>query len=414
MIQPLVRNILPADPAITIRRAKGAVLWDSTGKDYIDFSSQTLNLSLGQCHPSLSRVAIRQLKQFTFLSTRFVSEPLVKFALELVKLAPAGLSKVNLKLTNGSDANESAFKRVRKYHQKQTILACSWSHHGETSETINASGKRFENRYYIGGSGKFLFFNPPHQDFFPFAKTLQDAESTSLAQVSRLIETHPDTCAVIVEPILVNAGVYILSPWYLKRLRRLCDRYEISLIFDEIQTMGGWLGDMFAAQKYGVTPDLITLGKALSPGFPLAGVLMKEEYDVLDYGEDEFTYGGHPVSCAVALATLDILQKMSIERHVWEREKIIKQTLEQYQRTFRFIKEIRGVGLIWAIDFDLEQAPLTPSEIYQRALQNGVVLRKSRDGMGSSLVLKPPLVISKQQLRIGFERLLRALTYHED
>lgn len=409
MIQPLVKNILPANPAITIDRARGAILWDSAGKDYIDFSSQTLNVSLGQCHPRLTRAAITQLKKYTFLSTRFVSEPLTLLAHELVKLAPAGLSKVNLKLTNGSDANESAFKRVRKYHKKQIIVAFSWSHHGETSETINASGKHFENRHYIGGSEKFLFFNPPHQEFFPSAKTSEEAERASLRQLSHLIETHSDICAVIVEPILVNAGVYILSKNYLTGLRKLCDQHGISLIFDEIQTMGGWLGEIFAAKKYGVTPDLITLGKALSPGFPLSGILMKEEYDVLDYGEDEFTYGGHPVSCAVALENLRILQEMPLGRVVHEREKIIRSTLTKFKQKFSFIKEIRGDGLIWAIDFDVDRSPKTPGEIYQNALRNGVILRKSRDGAGSSLVIKPPLVISKKQLQNGLGRVFQAI-----
>ena len=176
----LTKNIIPSNKNIVIKKARGAILWDSQDKDYIDFSAQTLNLSLGQCHPKLIKAAIAQLNRYTFLSSRFVCEPFMQLAKTLVELAPEELTKVNIKLSNGSDANESAFKRVRKYHKKQTIVSLYKSHLGETSETIVASGKHFENRSYIGGCQKFEFFPPPHPDFIPSCKTIKEAEQASL------------------------------------------------------------------------------------------------------------------------------------------------------------------------------------------------------------------------------------------
>jgi len=405
----LTKNIAPSNEEIIIVKAKGLRVWDKKGKDYIDFSSQTLNLNLGQSHPLLISAAKRQLAKYSFLSSRFMSTPFLNLAKTLVRLAPKGLTKVNLKLTNGSDANESAFKRARKYHKKPTIVSFYFSHLGETSETISASGKHFKNRSYIGGSQCFAFFHPPHPDFIPSAKSIAEAERASLTELSELLEKRGDICGVIVEPIMVNAGVYVLSPSYLKSLRGLCTRCNVALIFDEVQTAFGWLGTFFAADKAGVTPDILTVGKALASGFPLAAVLMKEKYDVLEYGEDEFTYGGHPVSCAVALKNIEILEKMNLAETVLEKETFIKNLLYGLKNDYPFIKEVRGTGLIWVIDFDEKKSPRSASEIYDRAIKNGLILRKSKDGEGSALVIKPAVTVSFEELTEGFKRFRKAI-----
>lgn len=405
----LTKNIIPSANNLVIKKARGVTLWDTSGKDYIDFSAQTLNLSLGQCSPKLTKAAITQLNRYTFLSSRFVCEPFMQLAKTLIELAPEELTKVNIKFSDGSDANESAFKRVRKYHKKQTIASLYKSHLGETSETIAASGKHFDNRSYIGGSQKFVFFPPPHPDFIPSCKTIEEAEQASLLCLKKLLEKNNDICAIIVEPIMVNAGVYILSPNYLKELRTLCDKFKIGLIFDEVQTAFGWLGTFFAASKYKVTPDILTMGKAISPGFPLAAILMRSKYDVLDYGEDEFTYGGHPLSCAVALKNIEILKHIKMEKTVTEKGFLISKLLLVLKKKHQFIKEIRGEGLIWAVDFGKNISTVDIDRICKKALSNGLILRKSQDGLGSSLVIKPPLIITDSEIKKGMKRLDRSL-----
>jgi len=404
----LTKNIIPENNII-IAKARGIILWDTEGKDYIDFSAQTLNLSQGQCHPELTKTAITQLRHYTFLSSRFVCEPFLQLSKTIVNLAPKGLTKINIKLSDGSDANESAFKRVRSYHKKQTIASLYKSHLGETSETLAASGKHSKNRYYTGGSQKFVFFPPPHPDFIPSCETVKEAEKTSLLGLKNLIAENSDICGVIVEPIMVNAGVYILSPSYLNGLRALCDDYQISLIFDEIQTAFGWLGTFFAASRYKASPDILTMGKAISPGFPLAAILMRPKYDVLEYGEDEFTNGGHPLSCAVALKNIEIIKHMKIKKIVSERSALILKLLTALQKKHPFIKEIRGEGLIWGIDFGKNISPLGANQIYTRALSNGLILRKSCDGLGSSLVIKLPLTITAAEIEEGIKRLEQSL-----
>lgn len=300
---------------------------------------------------------------------------------------------------------------MRKYHKKQTIASFYGSRLGETSETINANGKHFENRQYIGGSQKFEFFPPPHSNFIPSCKTTKEAENFSLLSFQKLLEKNDDICAVIVEPIMVNAGVYLLSPSYLGRLRVLCDKHQIALIFDEIQTAFGWLGTFFAASKYKVIPDILTLGKALSPGFPLAAILMRPKYDVLNYGEDKFTYGGHPLSCAVALQNIKILEQIKMNSIVLEKSILIFKLLSEMQKKNSLIKEIRGEGLIWGIDFGTKTSFLKVEKIYKLALSNGLILRKSQDGLGSSLIMKLPLIIAEKEIREGIKRFERSLFF---
>jgi len=405
----LTKNIAPAGNIVVVR-ASGSTIWDQQGKAYLDFASQTLNLNWGHSHPEIVRAAKDQLDQFYFLSTRFVSPPLMDLAEKIVRISPNDLSTINLKLTNGSDANESAIKRARKFTGKHKIATFFHSHLGETAETICASGKHFENRKYIGGSQEFVFFKPPHPDFFGGNISFPASESRSLAEFEKLAQTN-ELAGVIVEPVMVNAGAYVLSKHYLLELRRLCDNYGISLIFDEIQTAFGWLNDFFAASIRQVVPDMITLGKALSSGFPLAGILMKPKYDVLDYCEDEFTYGGHPVSCAVALKNIHLLENAFNMNAFDKTIDILNNHLSELKNQFSQIKEVRGEGFIRAIAFDPNQCQA--NRVYETCLSKGLITRKTQDGHGSAIVIKPPLVVTEQEIGRAFDILTTVINFCE-
>lgn len=275
IISRLTKNTKPLP--IKVWKAKGVNFYDYKKKIYLDFSSQTLNLNFGQLHPKITTAVINQARKLTFLSSRFINPVLLDVAQELLEISPPDLTKINLKLVNGGDANESAFKRVRKLHNKQYIIAFQKTHLGESSETLSASAKTDK---YIGGSGKFLFVAPPFNQFFKGNSKPLDFNEYSLHEINELLEKRDDVAAIILEPVMVNAGVYGFSSYYLRRLKEMCQRYSISLIFDEVQTAFGWLGTYFAADYFGVTPDLITMGKGLAAGYPLAAILMKDEYDV--------------------------------------------------------------------------------------------------------------------------------------
>jgi acetylornithine/succinyldiaminopimelate/putrescine aminotransferase len=204
-----------------------------------------------------------------------------------------------------------------------------------------------------------------------------------------------DIAGVILEPIMVNAGAYIFTPSYLKLLRKLCNQHHLSLIFDEIQTGFGWTGAMLYSTKIKVTPDLVTLGKSLSPGFPLSAVVMKPEYDILDYGLDEFTYGAHQLSLVVSLATTTYLLENKLYLQAENKGAYLESKLHQLQQKHPHIKAIRRCGLIIGITFPNNQ---TANSIYDRCLQEGLILRKSKDNLGESLVFKPALITTKTDI----------------
>ncbi len=370
--------------------AKGLYITIEGGKTLLDFSSQTLNLNFGQRHPEvLKAIADYVKKSPTFISSRFLNSEFVSLANLLVKIGPTDLTTVNLKLSNGSDANESAFKRVRTFRKKKFIISYRFSHLGETSETIQASGGSL-NKIYIGGSTDFIFINP---QFMTCKHDLSRPCSLKcLSHIQKLFQSRKDIAGIILEPVMVNAGGYEFTRSYLSLLRQLCDRHDVSLIFDEVQTAFGWMGYYFAAQRYSVTPDVLTLGKGLAAGLPLAGILMKSEYDVLDYGMDEFTYGGHPLSIKVALRMLKYLRKSLILGRVRKKEIYFRQKLEELRNKYASIVEIRVAGLIAGIEF-LDNR--TANYIYDECFKRGLLLRKTKDAQGESLVLKPAIIVTK-------------------
>lgn len=406
MQNSLTKNISPLN--IIVKKAKGVRFWDYNGKEYLDFSSQTLNLNLGNSPDLAKKAFLKQFEKFTFLSTRFTSNVLVELANKIVGISPKELSKINLKLTNGSDANESAFKRVRAYRKKPYIISFYWGHLGESCETLSANSKNFNFKNF-SGSKNFIYIPNPFM-LQQQGNSLESSENQVLKQLKFIFKERNDIAAVIIEPIMVNAGVFIFTKRFLKELRKICLRYNISLIFDEIQTAFGWLGTFFASDFFGVTPDLITLGKGLSSGFPLAAIIMREEYDVINYGEDEYTYGGHPVSCAIALETIRFLENSDIFTKVMKRSNLLKNLLLGIAKTNKeHIKEVRVCGLIASLEFYQDKHKDLAGFIYKIALDKGLVLRKSFDGIGPSLILKPPLIVSVVEVKRAIKLLSESI-----
>ena len=381
----LTKNILPFS-SIVFKKARGVKLWDVNNKEYLDFSSQTLNLNLGNSHPLVKKAFLEQFEKFTFLSSRFINEVLYDLSEKICKVSPIQPCKINLKLTNGSDANESAFKRVRSFRKKPMIVAFKGTHAGETIETLAASDN-LKLKPLIG-SRNFIHIPSPFET---------SGEKDSLKILEKLFIQRNDIAGLILEPIMVSAGGFIFSKNSLKKIRELCSFYNISLIFDEIQTAFGWLGTIFASDYFDVKPDIITLGKGLGCGFPLAGVILKEEYDVLDYGEDEFTYGGHPISCSIALQNIKYLQKSNILSAVKSKSKLLANLLLEIKKKHKdVVKEIRVCGLIAAIEFFNNKFA---SLIYDTGLSNGIIVRKAINDSNFSLVFKPPIIVKNDEIK---------------
>lgn len=285
----LTRNVRPSRPALA--RGSGLEMTDSEGRNLFDFGAQTSNLAIGQTHPAIADAVVKQVRQLIYASASFSSKPFLELSRRLLDLAPDGLTAANLRMCNGSDAVETACKLARVYKWSPKILAVSGAWHGESIGT--------------------LAFAPSCKDSLLTTdrSVLTSAEPT-LDSLIALIEANPDAAAVIIDPVGVSNGLFRRADIEtdLPRIRQLCTEHDIVLIFDEIQTFGGFMGgSLFAAQEFGVTPDVICLAKAIAGGLPLAGVLCRGDLaDLLSHNEAEYTNGGTPVTSAAALAFLGV------------------------------------------------------------------------------------------------------------
>lgn len=371
--QYLSGNLRPQQAPLV--RGAGAWVWDLHDKKLLDLSSQTLNLNLGHCHPSVVQAVQRQVEKLHYVSSRFHSEPFLELGRRLVGLAPQGLTHINHKLTNGSDAVETALKIARRHTGRDIILVAHQAWHGETAETLRLCS-RLKSRTYLGGSAAVV-------------DVPCDAISAAISSRKHSI------AAVLLEPVQVQNGVYCF-PDLLRQARDLCTRYRIPLIFDECQTFGGWLdGKLFASDYFGIAPDMLCIGKALSAGIGgLAAVLMKEDFaNDLEYNEAEFTYGGQVLPCVAALAALEVLSDGSL--NVAGKSTVLDGRLRAVCGAEPSLA-VRRFGLIAGIQFSNYQQA---ERVYCKCLADGVILRRSSHQ--STLIIKPPLIVDVADLEWG-------------
>lgn len=395
------KNTLPFSYPIV--KASGSTFYTSDGKKYLDFCCQTLNLVLGQAHTTINQAVIEELNSITFASSRFYSNTTIELAKSLLATLPAPLKRVNLKNTSGSEANECAFKMARKKTNQKKIISFLGSHHGQTFETMRASGKHFKITY-LGDRSDFVFLPTPSSAASLTTDTLDHHNLLLLSKIENLLERTNDIAAVVLEPIMVDAGVIILPRSFIARIREMCDYKNIALIFDEVQTCMGWLGNLYATNIYKICPDILTLSKALGAGFPLAAVACKIEYDVLEYGEHEITYGAHPVSCAASLAMLRLFNETDILTNAEKIELLLSKLLENLLHKFpKLITSYRGIGTIWAFDLNPQLGDNIAHVLVKAVLERGLLLRASKHGSSANVVqIKLPLIISEKEIINGF------------
>lgn len=380
----LTAALRPVYPQIL--HAQGARFTIADHRRLLDLSSQTLNLALGQSHPRVSAAVIDQVHAAQFASSRFGTRPFLDLAQRLAELAPSGVNEVVLKLSNGSDAVETAMK-IAMLHTRRRLVGClpgAW--HGESFLTL---GLATTHRGRLLGED---------------TRTVV-ADGDDVEALTRMVAGRHDLAAVVLDPALVSTGLPATDiTAELAGLRRACDNTGTLLIFDEIQTFG-WLGrHLFIADALGVRPDLICLGKALGAGFPLAAVLARADLAaVLQYNDAEFTYGGHPVSCAAALASLDLLQELSNELD--DRVQMFTDMLATCFSSGMF--EVRQVGLIASVTLAEDRLrEVWTSRTAARCLSDGIYLRPNNHGR--RLLIKPPVVLPIDELRRAMSRVAEA------
>lgn len=378
------------DPAKFIPdHGKGARLWDTQGREYIDFAGGIAVSGLGHAHPAMIEALTNQAQKLWHLSNAYTNEQVLTLGKKLVELTFA--DRVFF-ANSGAEANEAALKLARKAGSsinpnKTEIISFTKSFHGRTLFTVS-----------VGGQPKYS------AAFAPLPAGIQHATFNDIESVKALI--NENTCAVIIEPVQGEGGITPAQPEFLKELRALCDQYQAALIFDEVQTGVGRTGKLYAYMHSGVTPDILTTAKALGGGFPIGAMLATEQYGKqLVVGDHGTTYGGNPLACAVANAVLDVINDEKLLTGVAERFDYFVKKVNELNAEFAVFEEVRGQGLLIGCALKAEFAGRA-KEIVTLAANEGLMCLVA----GPDVVrFTPSLIIEYADIDEGMQRLGKAL-----
>jgi acetylornithine aminotransferase len=371
---------------LVLVKGEGCRVWDDTGKEYLDCLAGLAVVNLGHAHPEVARAAAAQLTQLVHVSNIYYTTPMVELAEALVRLSFA--DRVFF-ANSGAEVNEGAIKLVRRYSRERNgpgrhrIICMENSFHGRTLGALSATG---QSKFWQG-------FDPllPGFVFVPF---------NDLDAVANAVD---DTvCAVMLEPIQGEGGVCLPSPDYLKGLRQLCNDKGLLLILDEIQTGLGRTGKLFAQENFGITPDVMTLAKALANGLPMGALLATAEVaSAFVPGAHASTFGAGPVVAAAANTSLSLLSAPEFLAGVRERGAFVEKRLLALQAELPVIKEVRGLGLMWGLELTQEGTPVVAA-----CRERGLLINCTQ---GNVIRLLPPLVITQQELDAAIGTLRDAL-----
>jgi acetylornithine/N-succinyldiaminopimelate aminotransferase len=360
---------------VTLVRGDGCRVWDENGKEYIDFVGGIAVCALGHSSPIISKAISSQSKKLVHVSNLYYTQPQTELAQILVENSFA--DRVFF-CNSGAEANEAAIKLVRHYSNdhfgphRHVIITMENSFHGRTMATLSATGQEKIRKGFdpILEGFKYVPYN-----------NLNDLESAVDGSV----------CAVLLEPIQGEGGVILPDPDYLKGVKQICKGHNLLLILDEIQVGMGRTGRLFAHEHFGITPDIMTLAKALGNGLPIGAMLAKEELkDSLGPGTHATTFGGSPLITAGALALVKSLLNNGWIDNAREMGNYFKESLNNLRKKYSLIQDVRGLGLILAVELDREG-----SSVVAACMERGFLINCIQEKV---LRFVPPLIIGTQEI----------------
>lgn len=369
---------------ITLVRGKDCRVWDEEGKEYIDFVGGIAVCSLGHSAPLVTRVLKEQSETLVHVSNLYYTRPQTELARLLVENSFA--DRVFF-CNSGAEANEAGIKLARRYaneksgSKKNVIVSMENSFHGRTMATLSATG---QSKIQIG--------------FDPLLEGFRFAPFNDLKGLDAALDES--VCAVMVEPIQGEGGVVCPDPDYLKGVRDLCNERNVLLIFDEVQVGLGRTGRLFAHEHFGITPDIMTLAKALGNGLPIGAMLATEELSqAFGPGSHATTFGGTPLVTAVSSAVVKSLLEDGWLDNCRDMGNYLKEKLENLAKKYSFIKEVRGFGLILGMELDRPCAPIVDA-----CMDEGFLINCAHDTV---LRFIPPLIVGKEEIDLLVDTLDR-------
>ena len=364
---------------IVLARGDGTRVWDDDGKEYLDFTSGWAVTNIGHSNPVLAEAIAEQARTLIQTSNQFYTIPQIKLAQLLVE--NSCLDRVFF-ANSGAEANEGAIKNARKWGRSNRngaseIITVSHAFHGRTLNTMAAGDK-------------------PMDDFSPVPDGFVNVEFGDLDAIESA--TSERTAAVMLEPVQGEGGVNIPEPGYLSGVREWCDDHGLLLVFDEVQTGFGRLGTLFGYESFGVEPDVMTLAKGLGGGAPIGAFMLKEHAVALVPGDHGSTFGGNVLTTAAAYASTKYIIDHDIAGHAARMGEYLRAGLNSIKDRRSFIMDVRGMGLLNAVEFDREMA----AAALTRCNARGLLLNFTRPQL---IRIMPPLTVSESEIDTALERL---------
>ncbi|MBE9201814.1 MULTISPECIES: aspartate aminotransferase family protein [unclassified Nodularia (in: cyanobacteria)] len=381
---------------LALDRGAGCRVWDTQGREYLDFVAGIATCTLGHAHPAMVEAVTRQIQKLHHVSNLYYIPEQGDLAQWIVEHSCA--DRVFF-CNSGAEANEAAIKLARKYAHtvleidKPIILTANASFHGRTLATVTATGQPKYQKY----------FHPlvPGFAYVPY----NDINAIEVA-VSELDEGDYRVAAILIEPLQGEGGVRPGDVAYFQKLRKVCDETGILLMFDEVQVGMGRSGKLWGYEHLGVEPDIFTSAKGLGGGIPIGAMMSKKFCDVFEPGEHASTFGGNPFVCGVALAVCQTLEKENILQNVEERGIQLRNGLNAIAAKYpHYISEVRGWGLINGMELQAD-VPLTASDVVKAAMDKGVLLVPA----GPKVVrFVPPLIVTEAEVNLALQAVDEAI-----
>jgi len=359
---------------VTLVRGQGTWAWDDQGREYLDFTAGWATNCLGHCPPVVIKALEKQARTLIHIADQFYSVPQIELAQLLVE--HSCLDRVFF-CNSGAEANEGAVKLARRYGKLRLngayeVITTYNSFHGRTLAMTAATGQ-----------SKF------QEPYTPLPVGFINVEYNSIEAIKRA--TSEKTCGILLEPIQGEGGVNVPDDDYLQKVQSWCREKGILLILDEVQTGAGRTGTLFAYEQYGVEPDIMALAKGLGSGVPIGAFLAKEEVSVFSPGEHGTTFGGNPLVCAAAYAAMKYVIDHNIPAQVKRVGNYFMTTLESLKQQFDFITEVRGRGLLIALEFNKEIA----ERLLMACLSRGLLVNRVKP---NAVRFMPPLIITEKEV----------------
>jgi adenosylmethionine-8-amino-7-oxononanoate aminotransferase len=418
---PLLQHrLLDERPLTAFTHAKGCTVVDHAGREYLDGMAGLFCVNAGYGRDEIADAVVRQMKRLPYYPLTQVHEPAARLGEKLAAILPPELERMFF-VTSGSEAVETALKMARQaarqIHRGQNrykIIARYRGYHGFTMGAASATGQLLRRRAFEPLVPGFHHVRPPYRFRCPYCQAAPECTLACADEIESTIryEGPESVAAVIAEPVIGGGGVIVSPEGYLPRVREICDRYGVLLILDEVITAFGRLGSPFGCQAFGVVPDIMTVAKAITSAYlPLAAAIATRRVFEAFLGAPEegvhfdqvSTFGGHPASCAAALANLDIFTR----ERLWEKAAAVGPYLMERLRAIRhpLIGEVRGKGLLLGVELvtDEKRTP-APDAVMVKILagikERGVLAGRNAEtvpGLMNILMFAPPLVLSRPE-----------------